>query len=267
MLLKHKKCPNCGAYYDPTLEKCPACHKHNELYLNRQINDKIAFMHPVAQLGLFLGGFSYAGMLIIQIIVAILIQGILPEKTAFEAGVISCTYILMLAGLWYIVFLTRRQHFFGKYKRKIDYIYGLAYAVTLILVGSLIANFISIFHQVSDNANQSAAVSFSHNYPLLAFFVIGFLGPICEELTYRVGLYSFLRRINIYLAFIVTTIVFALIHFDFEATDMVNELWSIPSYIVAGAILTLAYEHRGPACSMTAHVCYNIFAFLVILAS
>ena len=64
-----------------------------------------------------------------------------------------------------------------------------------------------------------------------------------------------------------TVIVFAFIHFDFDAADMANELWAIPSYIVAGAVLTLAYEHRGPACSMTAHVLYNIFAFLTILAS
>ena len=341
MLLKHKKCPNCGAYYDPTLEKCPGCHKHNELYLNREINDKIAFMHPATQIGLFLGGFSFAGMLIIQILVALLIRDAITDKTALDATMISCTYILMLGGLFFLIFFTRRKHFFSKYKRKIDYIYGLAYAITLIFVGALVGNVISLFYQVTDNANQSTAVIFSKNYPLLAFFVIGFLGPICEELTYRVGLYSFLRRINggiiltvlvffisivgiiislsfindllskiivcavfsvlivlsifvlinesIYsilgketlikyrisklnisssvVAIIITTIVFALIHFDFEATDMVNELWNIPSYIVAGAILTLAYEHRGPACSMTAHVCYNIFAFLTILAS
>ena len=267
MLLKRKKCPNCGAYYDPTLEKCPSCHKHNELYLNREINDKIAFMHPVAQIGLFLGGFSYAGMLIIQIIISLFVRSAITDKTAFEAALISCTYILMLGGLGFIVFWTRRQHFLSKFTRKIDYIYGLAYMITIILVSSLVGTFTSLFHEVSDNVNQSTAVVFSKNYPLLAFFVIGILGPLCEELTYRVGLYSFLRRINKYLAFIITIIVFTLIHIDFEATDIVNELWSIPSYVAAGAVLTLAYEHRGPACSMTAHVCYNIFAFLTILAS
>ena len=267
MLLKRKKCPNCGAYYDPTLEKCPACHKHNELYLNREITDKIAFMHPIAQIGLFLGGFSFAGMLIIQIILALALRNVITDKTALDATLISCTYILMMGGLFFIIFFTRKQHFFSKYKRKIDYIYGFAYAITLILVGSLVANITSLFYQVTDNANQSTAVVFSKNYPILAFFVIGILGPLCEELTYRVGLYSFLRRINKYLAIIVTTIVFAFIHFDFDASDMLNELWAIPSYIAAGAILTIAYEHRGPACSMTAHVCYNIFAFLMILVS
>ena len=267
MLLKRKKCPNCGAYYDPTLEKCPACHKHNELYLNREINDKIAFMHPVAQIGLFLGGFALAGMLIIEIIFTLLLKNAFTDKTALESTVLSCTYITMLGGLGFIVFLTRRKHFLSKYTRKIDYIYGLAYMLTLILVSSLVSAFVALFHEATDNVNQSTAVVFVKNYPLLAFFVIGILGPLCEELTYRVGLYSFLRRINKYLAFIVTIIVFALIHFDFDAIDMVNELWALPSYIVAGAILTLAYEHRGPACSMAAHVCYNIFAFLTILAS
>ena len=266
MLLNRKKCPNCGAYYDPTLEKCPECHKHNELYLDRQITDKVAFMHPVAQIGLFLGGFSYAGMLLIQIIVSLVILSFINDKEVLNAALITSTYILMLGGLFFIVFFTRRQHFFSKYKRKIDYIYGVAYAVTLVLVGLLVSNLVSIFYQASDNVNQQAATSFSKNYPILAFFVIGILGPICEELTYRVGLYSFLRRINKYLALAVTTIVFALIHFDFEAKDMINELWSIPSYLVAGAILTLAYEHRGPACSMLAHVLYNVFAFTMILA-
>ena len=267
MLLKHKKCPNCGAYYDPTLEKCPSCHKHNELYLDRQINDKVAFMHPIAQLGLFLGGFSFAGMLILELIVGILLAGLIKDETTLECIVISCTYILMIGGLSFIILYTRRKHFFSKYKRQIDYIYGFAYAITLILVGSLVTNFISLFHEVTDNVNQSTAIVFSKNYPLLAFFILGIVGPICEELTYRVGLYSFLRRINKYLALAVTTVVFALIHFDFTADDIINELWSLPSYVAAGAILTLAYEHRGPACSMTAHVCYNIFAFLVMLAS
>ena len=63
----------------------------------------------------------------------------------------------------------------------------------------------------------------------------------------------------------VTVIVFAFIHFDFGADNMTSELWLLPSYIVSGIILTIAYEHRGPACSMTAHIAYNIFAFIMIL--
>ena len=265
MLIKNKKCTNCETYYDPTLEKCPHCYKRNELYLDREISDKIAFMHPIAQIGLFLAGFSLAGMLLAELMLAPFIR-MLANDDIKTTLLLTFTYILMFVGLGLIVLLTRRKHFFSKYKRGIDYVYGLGYAITIILASMILGSIISLFHEVNDNANQQAAISVAKNYPIIAFFVLGFLGPICEELTYRVGLYSFFRRINIYLAFAVTILVFAFIHFDFTSENIIEELWALPSYIVSGFILTLAYEHRGPACSMTAHVVYNIFAFLLMLA-
>ena len=265
MLIKNKKCPNCETYYDPTLEKCPGCHKTNELYLNREISDKIAFMHPIAQIGLFLAGFSLAGMLIAELILAPFIR-MVPDDNIKTTLLLLFTYLAMFIGLGSIILVTRRKHFFSKYKRGLDYVYGIGYAITIVLVSMILGAVISLFHEAADNTNQQAAVEVAKNYPLIAFFVLGILGPVCEELTYRVGLYSFFRRINKYLAFVVTIVIFAFIHFDFASSDIVNELWSLPSYIISGALLTLAYEHRGPACSMTAHVAYNIFAFCLMLA-
>ena len=264
MLLRNKKCPNCETYYDPTLEKCPGCHKHNELYLNRDITNKIVFMHPIAQIGMFLAGFALAGMLLAELI-AVPFIGFIEDNILRQTVGLLFTYLFMFAGLMTIVLTTRRNHFFSKYKRGLDYVYGIGYAITIVIASMILGAIISLFHEVADNTNQSAALEISKNYPIMAFILLGFLGPICEELTYRVGLYSFFRRINKYLAFAVTIVVFALIHFDFTASDMINELWNLPSYILAGAILTVAYEHRGPACSMTAHVLYNIFAFCIML--
>lgn len=263
MLIKWKKCPNCQGYYDPTLEKCPHCHKHNELYLDRDINLHVAFMHPIAQIGLFLAGFAFTGMLIAELIIALFLQGI-ADELLYKTTAISLTYLVMFLGLALIIIFTRRDYFFKKYKRGIDYIYGLAYAITIVVASMILASVLNLFHPVADNANQSAAVALAKGYPILAFFVLGILGPVCEELTYRVGLYSFFRRINKWLALAVTVIVFAFIHFDFTG-DLIEELWALPSYLLAGAILTLAYEHRGPACSMTAHIAYNIFAFVMML--
>lgn len=265
MLIKYQKCPNCGTYYDPTLEKCPACYKHNELYLDRKISTSIAYFHPIAQIGLFLAGFYLIGMTIVQLIIHAIIKDLGLEEKVYEAIMISVTYFMMTLGLLSIVFTTRRKYFFNKYQRPLDYIYGLGYAITLFLAGLIIGNFLSIFHEVSDNINQATAVGFANNYPILAFFVMVFLGPICEELTYRVGLYSFLRRFNKYLAIIVSSIVFALIHFTFKAENIIEELWALPTYLISGVILALAYEHRGPACSMTAHVLYNAIAFIMML--
>ena len=265
MLFKWKKCSNCQGYHDPTLEKCPHCHKHNELYLDRQININVAFMHPIAQIGLFLAGFSLAGMLIAELITALFLDSI-EDKLLFSTLLISIAYLVMFLGLSLIVILTRRDYFFKKYKRGIDYIYGLGYAITLVLVSMIVATIINLFHPVAENANQETAISIAKGYPILAFFILGIIGPICEELTYRVGLYSFLRRINKWLALAITAFVFAMIHFDFTG-DLVKELWAFPSYLVSGVILTIAYEHRGPACSMTAHIAYNIFAFVIMLVS
>lgn len=203
------------------------------------------------------------GMLIFEILFG-KIFGYIEDKTLFTTTVITCTYFAMLAGLALIILLTRRNHFFSKYKRPLDYIYGLGYAITLFFVGAIISNFISIFYKIEVNTNQSTALDIATNYPIIAFIVMGLLGPICEELTYRVGLYSFFRRINKYLALAISALLFALIHFDFQAENIVNELWSLPSYLFAGVVLGVAYEHRGPACSMTAHLLYNILAFFVM---
>lgn len=267
MLIKDKKCSNCDAYYDPTLKKCPHCYKSNELYLDRKVSDKIVFFHPFAQIGLFLAGFAYAGMLIAEYFCSFFIVFLDGSDLFKKTLLLFLAYSMMLGGLAIIVLTTRKNEFFSKYKRPLDYIYGLVYAITIVIASMMIGSLISIFHTAQDNNNQQVALDIAHNYPLIAFFILGLLGPICEELTYRVGLYSFFRRINKYLAFIIATVVFAFIHFDFTAIGtpkIVEELWSLPSYLVSGLILTIAYEHRGPACSMTAHVLYNLFAFALM---
>ena len=263
MLLKNKKCSNCAGYYDPTLKECPACHKTNELYEQRRIPDSIMFFHPAAQIGLFLAGFSFVGMLISELIMGLFLKGV-AYKGLSNALLAFFTYLLMLGALLTISLTSRREIFFKKFTRAFDYLFGLAYAGGIFLVGYLISFIVSFFYN-DINSNQAVAESMIVNYPIIAIVLIIVLGPVCEELTYRVGLYSFLRRINKVLAIIVTTIVFALIHFDFTAENYVAELLSLPSYLSCGLILAIAYEHRGPACSITAHMVYNAGAALLIV--
>ena len=263
MLLNNKKCHNCNAYYDPTLYECPQCHKENELYTNRQLSDSVMYYHPIAQIGLFLAGFSYVGMLVSGFIVALVPYGV-DDNGLRGALVILFTYLLMLSALMTISFTSRERIFIKKFKRPYDYLFGLAYAGGIVLFGWIIGLITGMFYK-DPNVNQQTAESLITNYPIIAAFVICILGPICEELTYRVGLYSFLRRIDKVLAFIVTVFVFALIHFDFMAENIIGELWSLPSYLMCGALLTMAYDHRGPACSILAHIAYNTTAFFAVI--
>ena len=266
MLFKDTKCSNCDTYHDPTLQECPKCHNSNELFRLNRLPKRVLFLHPIAQIGLFLVGFAYAGMIISELFASLFLFPFAIENELLKTTIaLLVTYILMLIGLAAIILLTRKSYFFSKYKNGIDYIYGIAYAITIVCLSTALGALVSLIYEIGDNTNQSLANDIAINYPIIAFVLFAFLGPICEELTYRVGLYSFLRRINKYLAFAVTVIVFALIHFDFAAENMLEELWSSPSYILSGFLLTLAYEHRGPACSMTAHVIYNLIAFLLML--
>lgn len=263
MLFKNKKCSTCQAYFDPTLEQCPTCHSHNELYERERALKHAFFFHPAAQIGLFLAGFAYAGMIFAEIFVSIFLMGVFDEvlKTTLT---VFFSYLLMFGTLMIIIFTTRWKSFFKRFTRPLDYAFGVGYAVITVITGIILGLIVSAFYKGGNNTNQSTAVDISLNYPILSGIILCFFGPVCEELTYRVGFYSFFRRINLYLAMIVSTIFFAFIHFDFTAKDIVNELWSLPSYLVSGIILGIAYEHRGPACSFTAHIVYNIYAFSMI---
>lgn len=265
MLFKDIKCPNCEAYHDPTLEKCPECNNSNELFKLNRVPKRVVFLHPICQVAMFIIGFAYAGMYLAELFFASFIRGMDADNIYKSTLLMTCTYLLMFVGLMAVPLFSRRKLFFGKFTNGIDYIYGLAYAITVLAAGALLNALISIAHTPADNVNQTNVELIATNYPLVGIFIMGIIGPICEELTYRVGLYSFLRRINKYLAFALTMFFFAMIHFTFDAANMVEELWSFPSYLLSGFLLTLAYEHRGPACSITAHVSYNLIALMMVM--
>lgn len=257
MLLTTIKCSNCGAYHDATLEECPECHKNNELRTLKEFPKRVFFLHPLAQLALFIIGFAYLGKFVGELFLSAAISSVLWIEII--------VYLLIIAGALVIIFLTRRKMFIEHMKRYEFYIMGIVFGVIAVGIGILVLQLVSIWYKGDPNGNQYDAESLLLSYPIPAFFLFAFLGPISEELTYRVGLYSLLRRYNKYLALILTTIVFALIHFRFNSENIVGELWSLPSYLIAGFILTFAYEKGGLSSSLTAHVIYNIVSFVMTL--
>ena len=116
---------------------------------------------------------------------------------------------------------------------------------------------------IADNANESSLNSIVTAFPMASLLFFAFIGPVCEELTYRVGLFSLTKRVNRIFAYIVTIIVFTLIHFDFTSKTMVNELLNIPFYAFAAFVFTFLYEKFGLASSVSAHITNNLFSLLV----
>ena len=106
--------------------------------------------------------------------------------------------------------------------------------------------------------------SFITIYPFISLIFLGVIGPICEELTYRVGLFSVLKKPK-WLAYVIGTLVFALAHFSFTSTNIINELVNLPVYIVSGFALCLAYDKFGLAASLTAHTVNNIYSVSMVI--
>ena len=116
--------------------------------------------------------------------------------------------------------------------------------------------------KTGNNANEAGLEKIIEAFPIASLVIFGLVGPLCEELTYRVGLFSFFRRKNKVLAYIVTIVIFAFIHFDITATKdtIVNELLNLPIYMFAAFAFSFTYEKYGFAGSATAHIFNNIFA-------
>jgi len=117
---------------------------------------------------------------------------------------------------------------------------------------------------VTDNANQSSLVSLEQLYPFTSLIIFGFVGPICEEITYRVGLFSLLKRKSHFLAYFVTIVVFAFIHFNYSTTNLLNEILNLPYYAFAAAAFSFTYDHFGFAASTTAHITNNVVSLVLV---
>ena len=262
MLIYPKKCEKCGLDYDVVLDECPNCHQHNIDIEKQRIPQNIFWLPIPLQIGMFLLGFAFAGLLLMASIYMACFSSIRDESlrkfvsTCFAYGTI---FIVMLV----IIGFNSK----GIKKFLIDwkgYLWGLAF-MALLFLGSYILAVIVENIVKNPNINQANIELYTKRYPAISIIVLGIIGPVVEECAYRMGLFSFLRRLNRIAAYVITIIVFSLIHFSFTAENIQIELLNLPSYLFGGLIFTIAYEMKGPMCSITAHVIYNVLNLSLIV--
>lgn len=118
---------------------------------------------------------------------------------------------------------------------------------------------------LEDNQNQSAIVSLVQDSPIISLITFGFLGPIVEEWTYRLGIFKYLKNNNHLLAYFITLTIFGFIHFDFTSANLVNELLNLPIYLIAGAWFCFLYDKFGLQVALSTHIFNNVFSVLAII--
>jgi hypothetical protein len=145
---------------------------------------------------------------------------------------------------------------------------GLPFTFAILLTSfGLVSLYDALGIQLEDNQNQAAIVRLVKDSPIISLITFGFLGPIVEEWTYRLGLFQYLKGRSKWVAYLVTLTIFGFIHFDFNATNLTNELFNLPIYLVAGAWFCFLYDRFGLQVAMATHIFNNLLSVMSILLS
>ena len=186
----------------------------------------------------------------------------------------SICYIGLLTAL-VIILNTDILKILKSFKNWQAYVAGAVCLIAIFAFNILYSNFINILKAykiinipVTDNANEESLQRMQDVYPITSLVIFGLIGPICEEITYRVGLFSLLKRKNQVMAYFVTIAVFAFIHFNFSTnpTTLLNEVLNLPYYMFAAFAFSFTYDKFGYAASLTAHISNNIISLYLVSA-
>ena len=263
-------CPNCQKRIDDAKYECPHCH---HVFPKNKKNRFLTMIPFYRQIIIFVVGY-----LIFQLFATFLSITVTALATA-EYGVGTYAYYNFLTSYKYSALINFTSYFvifaaltgilildahdllksFKSWKPVVAGVVGLSAILTFNLIYSNVLAMTGL--TITDNANENSINAIVTNYPLLSLLVFGIIGPICEEITYRVGLFSFFSRIHKILAYFVTIVVFAFIHFDFTSTTtIINELLNMPLYGFAAFVFCFLYDHFGFAGGVYAHVTNNLLS-------
>ena len=268
MLFGKKNCTQCGSDYDVVEATCPACKCRDANFESLGIPKNILWLPTWKQLVCFAIGLF--GLNLISLIASLFFGEYAdpssPHYLQFITIVNVVRYVLCAGAIACV--LIHDYHKFPVFLKKWQpWLIGIGFAAALLITSTLYTYLVNLIHPTEANENQRIINEMIDKFPLVSVLLLGFLGPIVEEFTYRVGLYSFFRRINKYVAYALTLVIFGLIHFDFFAKgdDMINELLNLPSYMISGFLLTLAYEKFGITCAVTAHIGNNLYGVVMTI--
>lgn len=286
------KCENCGQAHDPTLSSCPKCGGENESLRGNHAFDH--HVHETFPLQITFILIQTLGMILFGVLLAIGVEiGYImshPNATAEELtayvssvsvsfGLNAAGYVAVLIVYLLIEGLRKRyKELFKSFANWKSYVFGAIGGGLIILITYLYSLSLSGIFQAAGfeppgpNHNEILVQEMVRAFPVLSFFIFGFIGPFGEEMGYRVGLFGFCSRLGKFAAYAISGVVFGLAHFDIEALTagdsarLIVEFANLPSYVGAGLLLGFIYDRFGLAASYTAHTLNNVVSLITTLA-
>ena len=229
------------------------------------------FRDWVYRIVLFLVGLVVLDLLALLISIVLQITNpdyLTPTSPLYVKGntiINTARYIIVLV-IFVILLLPRMRKLFHSFKNIKNLIFGAMFGILLLGLSGLYEQIITEYVELEVNGNQVLASQMVKAYPFLSILILGIIGPICEEITYRYGLFSLISKKNKILAYIITILVFAIIHLDFGG-DAKTELLNLPSYLIAGVTLCYVYDRYGFSAALVAHVFNNIYSIIAIITN
>ena len=265
MLFRKKTCENCGSAYDVVEDTCPACKHRDEHFEELGIPKNILWVVTWKQLVFFAIGLI--GLNLVSIIAQLFLGNLSETHPITYVTVVNLIRYGLCAVAIGLVLIHDYHKFIPHFKKWQPWVIGIGFAAALVVSTIIYNSIVNVLYPTTPNENQTIINDVIGSFPITSILLLGILGPVVEEFTYRVGLYSFFRRINKYAAYALTIVIFGLIHFNFFAKgeDMINELLNLPAYMISGFLLTLAYEKFGLACALTAHIGNNLYSVLMTI--
>ncbi len=211
---------------------------------------------------------GFIGFQLISLFFSFLITLFTKQDNAFTLMLINVLSYLSVIIILLIVLFPFRRYFFLIFKKYQNILIGLLAGIVFIVLDFLLSYLLALlFPSSSTGENQSVAEQIILSYPVISILLFGILGPVVEELTYRFGCFNLLNRVHKILAYIVSILIFAVLHINFFSNDLLSELVALPSYIFAGFAFAFIYDKWGLGASFVAHSLNNLYAVILILVT
>lgn len=181
-----------------------------------------------------------------------------------KAATSLISYSLLIVFLLLVV-KNNIKDYIPKFLNWMPYVVGVGIGLAIMGFDQMYTSIVNLFYPLSIGGNESGIREIVNRFPIASIFIFGLVGPMCEELTYRVGLFNLFKRWKRVWAYIFTGIIFGFIHFDYQGNIAV-EFILLPTYIVPGVILSLAYDLYDLPCSFTAHITNNLIVLIALAA-
>ena len=270
-ILKTTFCEKCNFRYDYHLESCPKCKEKNPDIVEKRCRNKLFFIDVIKCF--LIVALCFLTTTLLPTIVYFIVNAV--DKTILDSNLfvlgleIGANLVLIISVI--LVIWHYKSYIFKDFTNWKNILIGIAAGVIIIGLSQLLSYLIYEVGQIPVNSNQINVESIVKSEPVLAFFAVVILGPIAEELTYRVGLMGLGMKISEkygkIFAYLLSIVIFIFVHLNLlgENVNYASEFAAVPIYFVGASLLCVAYDKGGLSSSIIAHILNNLFGFILVM--